>query len=104
MSATRRELIVGGGCALIAAVVPGNAARAWGATPRLLTDDPEFTGGAAVSVEASGFIDDAFVAALPSGAYTTRLSPANSLLLLEVLRSRRIAAAEDGSFTIGRRA
>jgi len=102
VTASRRELIAAGGCAVVWAIVPGGAVAATGPVLRLVTDDPGLATAGAVLLATGRFIDDGFVAALPSGNYIARLSPANSLLLLEVLRSRRIAAAEDLSFTIGR--
>jgi len=105
VSANRRELILAGGCAALVTVLPGSPAFAVISGQRLLTDDAELV-EAAVSLAPGQFVDDALVSALPRGDYLARLSPANALLLLEVLRSHRIAARDDGvgglSFKISR--
>jgi hypothetical protein len=109
VKASRRELIAGGSCAVLIATAPGLALATRGSRRRLFTDDADTAEGtAAVLLPPGRFVDDALIAVLPAGGYRGRLSPANAMLLLEVLRTRRVAVGEDGDggllFTIGRRA
>jgi len=106
VSVSRREVIVAGGCVVLASVadLPAFAAVSG---QRLLTDDPDAAAaGGAVLLPAGRFVDDALIAGLPAGKYLAHLSPANSMLLLEVLRTRRTDTTEDDAgdlhFTIGR--
>jgi len=95
MTPTRRDVLAGGGCmALALAFAP--AARATAGARRLidramLENRPA---GDALLIPEGRFIDDAFLAALPPGAYVAILAPANAFLLAQALRRGRAVPVE----------
>ncbi len=94
MTATRRTVLLAA-----AAVGAASASSAPQASPRrrLLIDDELVqhpSPADAVVIPVGVFLDDALLAASPSGDYEARLNPANRFLLLEALRHARIAHAD----------
>jgi len=84
---SRRSLLVAAGAA------PLSAHPALGRLPLTLIADratlPPAWAGRARVLEAGTFLDDAWLAALPAAPAAATLTPANALLLAELLRVRR---------------